>query len=515
MCISYNCNFILGFLLLAMSKEAESLPYQNLFKVRTVTAFIRFEASDFEVSEDAKYEKLPFRQKLDQCSQLLNAAQKELTGQGYDVQTVRIATNSFGEWACDVSSGSASNGIVLKDRLNLLDECLDEHDITFCALGPARNVREIELCPAIVEVSPHFSCSANIEGMYTSKAMTTCTFYSVHFELMFSLSVVIIALRTSACDVQCAKAAAEAILKISTLGEGDPYSFLANGLGNFRFCAAASCCVPFIPFFPAAKCDSNALGLSFALGLENGSLARAILSKCDGLEEVKSVLKQEFTTALSPLESICTKVASKCSFPTEYLGIDSSFNPSLEDEGSVAAAIEQLKEVSCFGGVGTLAAAAAITTSIQSLPIKLSGYCGLMLPVLEDQRLSELASETPSKLKISQLLSISSVCGVGIDTVPIPGKCSVDSLSSLILDMAGLAARWNKSLSCRGEWNVANCMRRTLLYHVLRLYGLPIVLIYTYSLFSLIVFPMPDGDVGSVTNFDSPYMCNSRVFDVN
>mmetsp|Transcript_5135 Transcript_5135/g.7662 ORF Transcript_5135/g.7662 Transcript_5135/m.7662 type:complete len:102 (-) Transcript_5135:142-447(-) len=101
-----------------------------------------------------------------------------------------------------------------------------------------------------------------------------------------------------------------------------------------------------------------------------------------------------------------------------------------------------------------------------------------MLPVLEDQRLSELASETPSKLKISQLLNISSVCGVGIDTVPIPGKCSADSISSLILDMSGLAARWDKSLSCR-------------------------------------VFPLPGEDTGSFTKFDSPYLCNSRVFDVS
>mmetsp|Transcript_5134 Transcript_5134/g.7658 ORF Transcript_5134/g.7658 Transcript_5134/m.7658 type:complete len:450 (-) Transcript_5134:142-1491(-) len=449
--MSFFYFFILGFSLIAMSKEIDSLPcmYQNLFKVRTVTAFIRFEDSDFQITENATNnddkKESAFRQKLKECFHLLKSAQKGFADEGYEVQTLRIATNSFGEWACDASSaGSSSSDMVLKNRLAMLDQCLDDYDVNFCALGPARNVQEIGLCPAIVEASPRFSCSANID----------------------------------ACDVQSATAAANAILKISTLGEGDPQSSLAGGIGNFRFCAAASCCVPFIPFFPAAKCDSNASGISFALGLENGSLAREILSKCNGLEDLKHVLKQEFTNALSPLERISKEVASKSSFPVKYLGIDSSFNPSLEDEGSIAAAIEQLKEVPCFGGVGTLAAAAAITTTIQSLPIKLIGYCGLMLPVLEDQRLSELASETPSKLKISQLLNISSVCGVGIDTVPIPGKCSADSISSLILDMSGLAARWDKSLSCR-------------------------------------VFPLPGEDTGSFTKFDSPYLCNSRVFDVS
>ncbi len=133
-----------------------------------------------------------------------------------------------------------------------------------------------------------------------------------------------------------------------------------------------------------------------------------------------------------------------------------------------------------FGGTGSLAAAAAITTSLQSIPdIKTTGYSGLMLPVLEDRRLAELGMTTNSKdrITIQKLLCISSVCGVGIDTVPIPGDVSTDSLSSLILDMAALAGRWNKPLSCR-------------------------------------MFPVPGGNVGEETTFDSPYLCNSRVFDL-
>jgi uncharacterized protein (UPF0210 family) len=118
-----------------------------------------------------------------------------------------------------------------------------------------------------------------------------------------------------------------------------------------------------------------------------------------------------------------------------------------------------------------LAAAAAVTTSLQTIPdIKTTGYSGLMLPVLEDQRLAEIDT-----LTIQQLLCISSVCGVGIDTVPIPGEVSVKSLASLILDVAALACRWGKPLSCR-------------------------------------VFPVPDGSSGMKTTFDSPYMVNSSIF---
>jgi uncharacterized protein (UPF0210 family) len=176
---------------------------------------------------------------------------------------------------------------------------------------------------------------------------------------------------------------------------------------------------------------------------------------------------------------LCEKVAKDKN--VTYLGIDSSLNPSLDEDGSVAAAMEQLDEVPVFGGPGTLGAAAEITKSLQSLPgIKLTGYCGLMLPVCEDTRLAKLASEEESVrlLRITDLLSISSVCGVGVDTVPVPGDCSKKELSSLILDVAGIAGRWDKSLSCR-------------------------------------VFPVPGKKAGEMTEFNSPYMINSRVFSIS
>lgn len=198
--------------------------------------------------------------------------------------------------------------------------------------------------------------------------------------------------------------------------------------------------------------------------------------------------------------SSSTRHIPKYSF-VKYLGIDTSLNPSLDIDGSIASAIECLNEVqnSTFGQAGTLAAAAAITISLQSLPdILTTGYCGLMLPVLEDRRLAELgmigmdgtsssssssniSNSYPTKddqrLTIDKLLCISSVCGVGIDTVPIPGNVSQADLTSLILDMAALAGRYNKALSVR-------------------------------------VFPVPGVRAGEMTTFDSPYMCNSRVFNL-
>jgi uncharacterized protein (UPF0210 family) len=324
-------------------------------------------------------------------------------------------------------------------RLNLLNFLLAEHDIQFCSVGPAETLEEITtLCPQIIASSPFFSCSANVT------------------------------------DVKSATAASQCILTISKL---DKAPYLTGGMGNFRFCAAASC-KPFIPFFPAAKSllqnDDGLVGI--ALGLENGALEKSLLKESKSIANIKSVFRNGMASTLLPLQAISEKVSQELSCP--YLGIDSSLNPSLDSGGSVAEAIETLEEVrGNFGGRGTLAAAAAVTTSLQSLPgIKLAGYCGLMLPVCEDRRLSPLASmdDPADRLRITDILSVSSVCGVGIDTIAISGDCEEAGLTSLILDVAGVAGRWNKSLSCR-------------------------------------VFPIPGHVEGDKTAFDSPYLCNCRV----
>merc|ERR1712150_103764 len=107
---------------------------------------------------------------------------------------------------------------------------------------------------------------------------------------------------------------------------------------------------------------------------------------------------------------------------------------------------------------------------------KLTGYNGLMLPLCEDVRLAELASQ--GKLRMTDLLNVSSVCGVGIDTVPVPGDANINELTALYLDVAGLAERWNKPLSCR-------------------------------------VFPVPNMRVGDSTKFDSPFLVNSEVLPLS
>jgi len=456
-----------------MTAEKRRKP-NELFKIRTVTAFVVLEESDFD--EKAEVLKSKIRDTANALQAFREALEKGPGGDsdsagGYEIQTVRIATNPFPEYLLGGDGGGSAIDLgVVRQRLAVLDECLESHGIAFVSLGPADSVSTAPICTEIVGLA---------SGRFSA---------SVHLP---------------ANDASLARVAAKTVLENSKLG--NPAD---GGLANFRFCV--SNLGPYVPFFPGAKAaskhdtdDSGGFRIRLAVGLENGALLRDLLTH-DADKTIAKILPATsdsssssssfaagFAGAVRPIQTICESAAdewnrsdgSSAKAAVEYIGLDASFNPSLDDGGSVAAAVEILEEVpKAFGGVGTVAATAAMTTAIQTrlsgdpFGIKLTGYNGLMLPLCEDSRLAELASL--GKLRMTDLLNVSSVCGVGIDTVPVPGDADPDELASLFLDMAGLAERWNKPLSCR-------------------------------------VFPVPGKAEGDETTFDSPFLVNSKVLPVS
>jgi uncharacterized protein (UPF0210 family) len=413
------------------------------FKIRAVTSFLTLKPDDFQSRRRIKKQKIesnlvehsettPLEKKISKYATFLKQTEEALKDKGYEVQTLRIATNPFGEYL---------HANHIEEQLSELNETLETFKIEFFSLGPATNATEVPLCPKIVSISHRLSCSADL----------------------------------SPDDFEMAKKAAECMQTISKL-DGAPH--VKNGLGNFQFCAAA-CCKPYTPFFPCARSQSYSAAVQdeddvihFALGLENGKLAKKLLGETKSIDKISTTFKMGMADALTPVSKICENIAKESKGTIQFEGIDTSLNPSLDLSGSVAAAIEQIDVVKKFGGRGSVAAAAEITKALKSLPgIKNAGYSGLMLPVCEDRRLAELELDT------TRLLGISSVCGVGLDTIPVSGSASVAGLMGLILDVSSLAFRYEKSLSCR-----------------------------------LLLCPGLKG--GDKATFNSPYLCDSKIFDV-
>lgn len=150
-------------------------------------------------------------------------------------------------------------------------------------------------------------------------------------------------------------------------------------------------------------------------------------------------------------------------------GIDLS--PAPLGEASIAGALEMCG-YGHIGAPGTVAVAAALTHALKHTGLPTCGYCGVMLPVLEDAVLGKRWQE--GLLHVHQLLLYSAVCGTGLDTIPMPGNIQTEEIAHLLLDVATLATRLHKPLSAR-------------------------------------LFPVPGKQSGELTTFTSPYLTNTVV----
>ena len=213
-----------------------------------------------------------------------------------------------------------------------------------------------------------------------------------------------------------------------------------DGFANLRFAAICNT-KPGSPFYPAAYHKGPP---SFAIGTENSDLVYQAFSEAKTIENAANCLGKSLLAELKKIETIAEQISRKEKI--QYDGIDVSIAPSIQPNESIAYAFEKL-DLGKFGDVGTLAIARIITETIQNLAIKKCGYSGLMLPVLEDYGLAQRNVE--ESYTITDLLLYSSVCGTGLDTIPLPGDVSEDKLYALLLDIASLALKLNKPLSAR------------------------------------------------------------------
>ena len=229
-----------------------------------------------------------------------------------------------------------------------------------------------------------------------------------------------------------ARQTAKVMKRLSTIQE--------DGFANLRFAAIFNT-EPGSPFYPAAYHKGPT---SFAIGTENSDLVYKAFSEAKTIEKAAHFLKKTLLAKFKKIENIAEQISKKEKI--QYDGIDVSIATSIKPDESIAYAFEKLG-LGKFGEVGTLTIARVITETIRNLDIKKCGYSGLMLPVLEDYGLAK--RNTEGRYNLTDLLLYSSVCGTGLDTIPLPGDVSEDKLYALLLDIASLAIKLNKPLSAR------------------------------------------------------------------
>lgn len=200
------------------------------------------------------------------------------------------------------------------------------------------------------------------------------------------------------------------------------------------------------PFFPSAYHLGKTPKLSIALEAadEIFTLFQEFNSQTASLQEIKSIIQTRFLEIYQELFTIIEPFCEKSGI--EFVGIDFSPAPYPSKEKSIGNALESLG-ITEFGGHGSVFSVGFITQAIQSINCPKIGFSGFMQPLLEDTTIAQRNNE--GKVDLSKLLLYSTMCGLGLDCVPIPGDSSLDAVNRLLMDLGMISMRLNKPLTAR------------------------------------------------------------------
>jgi uncharacterized protein len=353
-------------------------------KIRAITAFVLLDRTQYQ-------------QQIADAVKMLNRARTIFESRGFEVQTIRIATQPFPEYTKELTDAQAL--AFFKDY-----DALAVKDGFDAAIGPA--MMNATDSPAQADLLADILLNTKkLNGTVVVGADDGVRWPAV--------------------------GAAARVMKRLEATE--------HSQGNFRF-AAIAMVPPLTPFFPAAYVTG--FGHQFAIAFESANVVAKAFKDAPNLAVARQRLIDALGKEAFEAEAQAGRVDSETGWA--YVGIDLS--PAPLKDVSIGVAIENLT-TQPMGSGGTLTAAATITSAIKEIQVKQTGYSGLMLPVLEDARLAQRWSE--GRISIDSLLSYSAVCGTGLDTVPLSGDISAEQLSLIIGDMASLAVKWHKPLSAR------------------------------------------------------------------
>jgi uncharacterized protein (UPF0210 family) len=356
-------------------------------RIRAITGFITIDPKSYP-------------SQIQETVTFLNQVREAVKAAGYDVAGIRISTQPFPEFTRSLSRADA---LALLKHLNDLAS-----QLRFAPnIGPAM-VRDSD-DPAAADLAIDILAQP---GNRLNANIIVAGDDGIHWN-----------------------AVKQAARIIKAVGERS-----AHGQGNFNFGATAML-KPYGPFYPGAWHPGGG-PRSFAIGLESANVVMDVFAREHDPRTAAKALLDALTPHLRAVESAATKAAASSGWT--YAGIDPT--PAPGGQSSIGAAIESFIGAP-FGSPGTETAAALITRAVKDVPVKQTGYSGLMIPVLEETVLTRRWTERTYGL--DSILAYSAVCAGGVDTVPLPGDTSEDTIARIVGDVATLAFKWNKPLAAR------------------------------------------------------------------
>lgn len=355
-------------------------------KVRAITGFVRLDRAHYE-------------QQIGETLAVLRAAKAGLEQKGYVVETVRITTQPLGELVAGLSEDDAMRFLAAYDALAAKESFAP-------AMGPAMlhdsdDTATMHLLRRVLTTQPHLRASAII-------ADDT----GIHWRTIHETAELV-----------------QYVAQHSTNSQGT-VNFTATAMQH-----------PLGPFFPGSY--HLGAGKQFAVGLESANVVAEVFHKDKGhAEQAVKDLTAALTIHAQAVEDVGNAVAKQTGWA--YVGVDPT--PAPLGDVSIAAAIEEFTGAR-FGSSGTMTASRLITAAVKAVPVKQTGFSGMMVPIMEDSLMARRWEQ--GAFTIDSLMAYSSVCGTGLDTIPLPGDVTVEQMERMYADVASLAYKWNKPLTAR------------------------------------------------------------------
>jgi len=356
-------------------------------KVRAVTGFITIDAKSYP-------------SQFEEAAKFLTHVRETIQAAGYEVQGIRITTQPFPEYTRGLSRAEA-----LKVLRGISELAAKEHFSV--SIGPAMSKDNDSREPVDVLID-----ELSTPGNRVSGTIVTAGEDGIHWN-----------------------AVRQAAHLIKTVGERSPH-----GQGNSSF-AATAMIKAYVPFYPGSWHPAEE-PRSFAIGLESANVVMDVFAREHDPRTAAAALTKALSVHARAVEAAAMKAVAGSGWT--YAGIDPT--PAPRGPVSIGAAIESFTGAP-FGSPGSETAAGIITRAVKAVPVKQAGYSGLMLAVLEDDTL--LRRWTEGTYGIDSILAYSAVCATGVDTVPLAGDTSEDTIARIIGDVATLAFKWNKPLATR------------------------------------------------------------------
>ena len=282
-----------------------------------------------------------------------------------------------------------------------------------------------------------FNISFNLQKESKDNIDNICN-HSYEIIKKFGNSFVNIIVASDYINNYAVRKASDVIKKVSLLSD--------NGVDNFRLGISLNI-EPNTPFFPFSYSDTND---SFSIALETTKHIIDIVDKTfkNDYIELKRNIIESMEDCIVNIESIANIISKNCGI--KYNGQDLSLSPYPKENISVVFLLNKLG-LDNFGSNGTQFMTSYLTSVIKELihksEIKAVGFNGIMYSLLEDKIMCE--AHNKENFSLDSIILYSTVCGCGLDMVPLPSNVKEEEIASMILDVATTSIKLNKPLGVR------------------------------------------------------------------